>query len=450
MVAVMGGAVTAGISVAPAVASASPVNLIQNGTFEDVATTTTTYQPVLAGNSTTIADWTVDTPALYGERKGSVDVTSDKYWNAYDSDFSIDLAGSTGAPGGIYQDVATTPGAEYSLSFYSAVNGYQKVGKKHTMDVSVDGTEVDTVKSTSAGMPLNWVANTATFIAPTSSSQIEFDDATLKDRHQGPTLDDVSLVAVPDSITASAVAIPTQAVGTPFTTPVATFTDSYPSAPTSDFTATIFWGDGGSNTGTITQSGSTYTVTGSYDYDGDGNPTVEVDIASVGGGSASVDEPVSVVDSITTCTGEICSGSESDGTESVQFTSPSDTGTIDASQDPDTSNECGDPFRHAPEIVTVTDTGVTADITFTITFDNDSAAGDWYVPFAVCYESTTPFTDYFGNTGVTTGLLPNCGNPVVAPCTQSIVESPDAMGNPQDTGTVVETIVVPPGDPRFH
>ena len=86
-----------------------------------------------------------------------------------------------------------------------------------------------------------------------------------------------------------------------------------------------------------------------------------------------------------------------------------------------------------------------------MTFDNASAAGLWYVPFEVCFQAQTPFTDYFGNTNVTTGLLPQCGNPVVAPCVQSIVESPDPQGNPSDAGTVVETIVVPPTDPpKFH
>ena len=82
-----------------------------------------------------------------------------------------------------------------------------------------------------------------------------------------------------------------------------------------------------------------------------------------------------------------------------------------------------------------------------MTFDNASAAGAWYVPFEVCFQAQTPFTDYFGNTNVTTGLLPQCGNPVVAPCVQSIVESPDPQGNPTDAGTVIETIVVPPDRP---
>jgi hypothetical protein len=60
----------------------------------------------------------------------------------------------------------------------------------------------------------------------------------------------------------------------------------------------------------------------------------------------------------------------------------------------------------------------------------------------------TPFNDLFGHS-VTTGLLPTCGSPgpgqaAVAPCVQSISEQPLLVGN------VVEKVVVPPGDPRFH
>ena len=74
--------------------------------------------------------------------------------------------------------------------------------------------------------------NTLTFIASSTTSQIEFADATPKDKQQGPTVDNVSLVAVPDVITASSVTIPDQTTGVSFTEPVATFTDSNPGAPT--------------------------------------------------------------------------------------------------------------------------------------------------------------------------------------------------------------------------
>jgi choice-of-anchor C domain-containing protein len=446
-----GSATTIGLAVAPTTATAAPVNLIQNGSFETVAKQTQTFVRVLAGDSTSISNWTVVTPSIYGEGRGSVDVTSNKYWNAEDGNYSLDLAGTSTAPGGIYQDVATTPGVEYSLSFWSAVNGDEKPGIKHTMGVSVNGAALDKVKAVGVGRPLHWVQNTASFTASSTTSRIEFDDTTRKDHHQGPALDNVSLTAVSDVITASPVTIAPQTTGVSFTAPVATFTDSYLTSPT-DFAATILWGDGTSSPGTISLSGSTYTVNGTQSYAAHGAYTVEVDISSVAGSTASTSESVEVADAVTGCTGDGCSGNVTTPSETVQVDSTSTTGTILTTVDPaGTGPDCADPFRHAPQVVTVTDTGLNANVVFTVTFNNADADGDWFVPFAVCYQAETPFTDQFGDT-VTTGLLPFCGsaNPVVAPCVQSIVESPDALGNPDKIGTVVETIVVPPGDPKFH
>ena len=44
-------------------------------------------------------------------------------WTAEDGQYLIDLAGTSGAPGGLYQDVPTTVGATYTLSYYTGVNG---------------------------------------------------------------------------------------------------------------------------------------------------------------------------------------------------------------------------------------------------------------------------------------------------------------------------------------
>src|ERR1700722_3933081 len=169
---VMGAATVIGISAVPEVAGGAPVNLIQNGNFVPT-TATSTYLIVSAGDSTTIPGWTVVTPSMYGTG-GSVDVTSDSYWNDYNSEaggYSIDLAGTTTVPGGLYQDVTTTPGVEYSLSFWSAINGDQAPGSTHTMGVSVNGSSVDTVSAVGVGEQLDWVQNTITFTASSATSQ---------------------------------------------------------------------------------------------------------------------------------------------------------------------------------------------------------------------------------------------------------------------------------------
>jgi PKD domain-containing protein len=67
---------------------------------------------------------------------------------------------------------------------------------------------------------------------------------------------------------------------------VASLIDGNPSAPTSDFTATIAWGDGSSSTGTVTGSGGSYSVSGSHAYGSTGFFNVSAAIKDVGGSSA--------------------------------------------------------------------------------------------------------------------------------------------------------------------
>jgi hypothetical protein len=294
------------------------------------------------------------------------------------------------------------------------------------------------------------VQQTATVTATSSSTRLEFDDSTVGDTIQGPALDNVSLTPIPDVISASPVTVAPQTTAKSFTAPVATFTDSYLTAP-SNFTASINWGDGTAPApGAISQSGSTFTVAGTHTYAAHGSYSATVTITSIAGVSTSVSDPVTVADAVTSCTGGGCSGTLTTPSQTVGISSTSTAGTIQTNVDPaNNSYSCGDSFRHAPQITTVTDTALNANIVYTVTFANKAAAGSWIVPFAVCYQSETPFTDLYGHK-VTTGLLPLCtllprpNKPLVAPCVQSITELPLYLGN------VVEKIVLPPGDPRFH
>ena len=441
-----------GTSVASPGAAADSPNLITNGSFETTTAPTSSYSTVLAGDSTTIQGWTVVTPSMYGPSGGSVDLTAGTYngWGAENGNYVIDLAGTSSEPGGIYQDVATTPGVEYSLSYWTAVNGDQAPGQTHTMDVVVGGVTVATIQAVSAGAPLQWVQQTTTVTATSSLTRVEFDDATSGDTIQGPALDNVSMTAIPDVITAAAATVSPQTTATSFTVPVATFTDSYLGSP-ADFSASIAWGDASApTTGTITQSGSTFTVSGTHAYAAHGTYAPSVTITSIAGTTASVTGSVVVADAVTTCAGSGCSGSVTTPQQTLGISSTSTAGSIQTDVDPaNNSYSCGDPFRHAPQVTTVTDTGLNANIVYTVTFANKAAAGSWIVPFAVCYQSQTPFKDLFGHT-VTTGLLPLCtllprpGKPLVAPCVESITELPFFLGN------VVEKVVLPAGDPRFH
>jgi hypothetical protein len=89
---------------------------------------------------------------------------------------------------------------------------------------------------------------------------------------------------------------------------VATFTDANPTAPVSDFTATIDWGDGSTPTaGTITQPGgigSAFVVSGSHTYAEEGAfYSIKVSITDVGSSTASATSAASVADAALTATG---------------------------------------------------------------------------------------------------------------------------------------------------
>ena len=174
-------------------------DLIANGLF-DLANQSTLagggLVTVDAGTTAQLPDWTVFTPSVYSGL-GSVDVNSYKYWNSVEdnaTDNSIDMAGSTAAPGGLSQTVATTPGLQYTLVFWTAVNGDEPPGVTHTFTVSVDGQRIADIHQTSAGRPLDWVKQTDQITATSTSTHLSFADITPGDTDQGPTLDDVSMV----------------------------------------------------------------------------------------------------------------------------------------------------------------------------------------------------------------------------------------------------------------
>jgi RHS repeat-associated protein len=71
--------------------------------------------------------------------------------------------------------------------------------------------------------------------------------------------------------------------GSTATLTVATFTDANPGDHHGDFTATIFWGDDTSSTGTVSYSNGTYAVSGSHSYADEGSYAVTVDVSDDGG-----------------------------------------------------------------------------------------------------------------------------------------------------------------------
>jgi hypothetical protein len=249
-------------------------------------------------------------------------------------------------------------------------------------------------------------------------------------------------------LSASSVHIPAQTTTTPFTVPVATFTDADPGAVASDFTAVIDWGDGtATSAGVISVSGGGFSVAGSHTYGTHNTFAPVVSITDVGGSQATVHDTVTVADSVTHCaTGTTCTGSLVAPDLSLQGTTTG-TGDLLFSSDPNagvTALDCHDPFRHDPRVISESDTLVgSSSITETDTFLAKNGTGDdddFF--FWVCFQSSPghTFTDLFGHT-TSLGLLPPCHSQTdPGPCVNSIRYGWD--------GTVTERLTYPVGDPK--
>ena len=259
--------------------------------------------------------------------------------------------------------------------------------------------------------------------------------------------------------------IPNATTNKSFTALVGTFTDGNPGAPLTDYTtgkggAQINWGDGTNSAGTVTQpggTGTTFDVTGTHTYTANGTYPISVSVTDVGLSTATLTNTVSDYDAVITCSSSPCSGStEPQNGQTTGASTSSTTGTVllDLNTTPNVGAfTCGDPFRHATLYSFIKSSGLAANgsIDLTITFNNSAAAGPWWVPFAVCYDSPgVPFPNIIGR-NVTLGLLPFCplprpGHPVVGPCVESIRYS-TFFPLPSEQGTVTEQLVLPPNDP---
>src|SRR5262249_6851045 len=71
-----------------------------------------------------------------------------------------------------------------------------------------------------------------------------------------------------------------------FSGAVATFANTNPANPSTDFTATIDWGDGTTTTGTVTGGAGTFTVSGSHTYTSSGTKSLSVTLADDAPGTA--------------------------------------------------------------------------------------------------------------------------------------------------------------------
>lgn len=120
-----------------------------------------------------------------------------------------------------------------------------------------------------------------------------------------------------------------QASGTAFTTRVATMTDTNSGCPTTDYSATVNWGDGSSSPGTIAPGSSacSFDISGSHTYASTGSFTITVTTSDKGGTSTTTTSSVSVsYPVISTTPSTLTFGGQDPGTtsapQSVTITNP--------------------------------------------------------------------------------------------------------------------------------
>jgi hypothetical protein len=297
--------------------------------------------------------------------------------------------------------------------------------------------------------PLQGVVDFDTALAPGGTTYFSLAHA--------PSITGTTLSAVLSAVvlTGSPVDIPPQVTNQPFTTEVATFTSTDTSAPASDFSATIDWGDGSApSTGTVSGSSGSFTVDGTHTYalDGTTPDPVTVTISDVATSVKVTDNQVMVADSVTSCSGT-CTGTVDQNNVDTEVATNAN-GFLLLSSNPNsgsTAIDCGDGFRHAPTVTTETNTfnSSTNTITATFTFpesDGTQGSGPQGSVFWVCFQSNVPFTDAEGQT-TTLGLLPLCyaGQPPPnVPC----MYNPFPSSGPSGTN-ITEKIVFLPDDPRW-
>jgi PKD repeat protein len=86
----------------------------------------------------------------------------------------------------------------------------------------------------------------------------------------------------------------THGVALPVTTQVGTLHDANASAPASEFTATIDWGDGSTSLGSVTGSGGSYAVKGGHTYAAAGSYPVKVTVVDQDGATVTLTGSASI------------------------------------------------------------------------------------------------------------------------------------------------------------
>lgn len=185
-------------------ASAQPINIVVNGSFEQPEVTTSEHWDIYT--SAEIDGWSVEwmptvpeTWSGYTRPEACIELqeeplmgwTADEglQWAELDTDWFGPGPYPSGEPSNIkiYQDLPTMPGGVYELSFaYSPRPG----APDNILKVYWDGTLVDTIPATGG---LSWTTYTVTVTASGSTTRLQFEEHGTLDG-LGMFLDDVGVI----------------------------------------------------------------------------------------------------------------------------------------------------------------------------------------------------------------------------------------------------------------
>ena len=174
-------------------AHASRADLLVNGDFEQ-GPSIPSLNPIfsVAPGNTALTGWTVT--------GGAINIVTDNYWVPFSGHRSVALS-STG-PGGIQQDIPTSPGAIYRLTFSISGEPLSSPTLKH-LRVTAGGTVQDeTFDITPAWQwDMMWSQRTLDFTATGSTTTLTLasQDAT----QWGPAIDAASVVLVSTGVPAA-------------------------------------------------------------------------------------------------------------------------------------------------------------------------------------------------------------------------------------------------------
>lgn len=188
------------IMASPTVRSANIIDSIYGvgaGSFELPGFSGPTFATYNAG-STAITGWTVNTV--------NIDWVKTSVWNASNGNYSIDMNGTPGGPGGIQTVISTTVGSTYRVSFDIA--GYLTPGSNtnpKVMKTMAGGiTTLHYLTATQSysqpfALPLavTWSTRSVDFIATSNSSTVSFVSLVATDG-SAMLLDNVSIQSVPE------------------------------------------------------------------------------------------------------------------------------------------------------------------------------------------------------------------------------------------------------------